>query len=420
MPCDPGERAGADRGVRRGRDGWERTVDRVAEGGAFAHQALQVGPRVGELLENVPSAAVDHERDDDLRLVRRPRDPRQRGDRHAPGPGSRRSRSARRSSGRHRRGRRDLRSRRARPRSRRRRAGSVRGTSRRSHGSSWDRAAPATATPADSSRCCTGRPGAAGRRSCLGGRRGATSSMYSPPRSRAIASWIGRGSGRVTRLIVLPRAAPPVAAAVPSTAVSARSRRRDGSVGADIRCTDQVAARPITRHTRPVMTPRRALPANPTASPTSAASSTSASTIVARPDITTPVSRTERRTELGAFPIEVEEGHRHDAGADLPALALHGPFDGESRAELREPLVHRAEADHLLDRRPPPDGGRPPHLGTLPVHRDRGAVHERRDLRAPGRDARTSPRSRPSPAQGPRAAGRVRRPRARRAALACL
>src|SRR5688572_27954854 len=204
--------------------------------------------------------------------------------------------------------------------------------------------------------------------------------MYSAPRSRAIASWTGRGSGRVTRLIVRPRVAPPVAAAAPSTPARASSRRRDGSVGADIRRTDQVATRAIARHTRPVMAPSRALPLSPTASATRAESSAEATTMEVRRDITHPVYRTNARAELGAFPLEVEEGHRYDGGADLPSLALHGPFDRDPRTWHREPLLHQAEPDHLLDRRPPPHGCRPPDLHALPVDRDRGTLHLRRDL----------------------------------------
>ena len=81
----------------------------------------------------------------------------------------------------------------------------------------------------------------------------ATSSMYSAPRSLAIASWTGRGSGRVTRRIVRPSAAPPVAAAAPSSPASASSRRRDGSVGADICWTDQMARSATARQTSPVI-----------------------------------------------------------------------------------------------------------------------------------------------------------------------
>ena len=62
-----GERAGPDRGMRACGHGGERAGDRVAVVRALAHQRLEVGPAVGPVLQHVPAAAVDHERDDDLR-----------------------------------------------------------------------------------------------------------------------------------------------------------------------------------------------------------------------------------------------------------------------------------------------------------------------------------------------------------------
>ena len=61
------ERAGADRGVRARGHGGERARDRVAVVRALAHQRLEVRPAVRPVLQHVPAAAVDHERDDDLR-----------------------------------------------------------------------------------------------------------------------------------------------------------------------------------------------------------------------------------------------------------------------------------------------------------------------------------------------------------------
>ncbi len=61
------ERAGADGGVRAGGHRGERTGDGVAVVGALPHEPLEVRPAIGPVLQHVPPAAVDHERDDDLR-----------------------------------------------------------------------------------------------------------------------------------------------------------------------------------------------------------------------------------------------------------------------------------------------------------------------------------------------------------------
>ncbi len=80
------ERAGADGGVGAGGHGGEGTGDGVAVAGASSHQAFEVRPAVGPVTQHVPTATVDHERDDDLRRRCRGGDTRQHRARAVGGP----------------------------------------------------------------------------------------------------------------------------------------------------------------------------------------------------------------------------------------------------------------------------------------------------------------------------------------------
>src|SRR5215211_5639555 len=222
--------------------------------------------------------------------------------------------------------------------------------------------------------------------------------MYPAPSSRPITSWTGRGAGLAIVRIVRPSTAPPATAAAPRAPAVARTRRRPGSVGADIRATAHAPTSATERQTTPVTTPSRTLPASPTASAVRPPVSASP-TIVAR-RLTPPSLSHEgllarspgwtafrtnsgagRVGRLGPLAVEVQEGQRHDGRGDGAALALDRPFDRDARSRRREILPHGAEPDHLLDRRSPHD-----RRGASDLHpraRDRHgvAVDQRRDPR---------------------------------------
>ena len=184
--------------------------------------------------------------------------------------------------------------------------------------------------------------------------------MYSEPRPSAIAVWIGAGSGR-DELAGEPadrragqrerEPAHPDAHEEPSSAGSA-APSSDGARSS--RVTRAYTHRQIRKVMRPAARPRINEPAAPTRNPTRPP--TAASSMEAREgrmdpsmfsnagDATEDRPVTIRwRRGLAALALGVEERHRHHGGADLAALALHGPFDAQARAQGAVSLVDRPE-----------------------------------------------------------------------------
>src|SRR5439155_5291571 len=223
-----------------------------------------------------------------------------------------------------------------------------------------------------------------------------TSSMYSAPRSVAAASWTFPASGRVSLAATRPRAVPPMTQARPPRPVHSKNRRRDGSWSSPRYprpAAQRIRSSPTIHTTNPAAMPLTRLPSRTTTAATSPPSAAKATRERGNRRGATDSHAARRQPEgrryRGCVPVsasgslarEVEERHRDDGRGDLAPFALDAVFHRDPRAGLRMRLVEGAEADHLLDRRPPCDRRRASDLPPLAVDGHGRTVDERRDHR---------------------------------------